>query len=61
MLVDHYNLVLRSLLHQARACRPRAGECEPEPPERLAICAARKREQIVRAQDAGLLQECVKR
>jgi hypothetical protein len=54
-LVDHYDLVLRSLIHESQACRPRVGECEPEPPERVAMCAARKREQLDQAMKAGVL------
>lgn len=59
MLVEHYDLVLRNLIREAQACRPREGECEPEPAWRIAMCAARKREMMERAQDAGLLQDFV--
>jgi hypothetical protein len=55
VLIDHYDLVLRSLIHEAQACRPREGECEPEPPQRIAMCAARKREQLARAKEEGWL------
>jgi hypothetical protein len=34
---------------------PRPGECEPETPQRIAWCRARKEEQLRRAREAGIL------
>lgn len=54
-IAELFLLRIESLHKDVQENRPRPGECEPEPPERLTRCAQRKADQLQRARDAGLL------
>lgn len=56
LLLEYYGLVLMRLQRESHECRARRDDHEPEPQWRVQMCAARRLDQIERAQAAGLFE-----